>query len=382
MDLYSSLGVARYINAHDTYTVYGGSRMAPETLRAMAEAAGSFVDIEELQRKLGEKIAELTHNEGAYLTNGAAGGLLLTAAVCMAKGDIQRYSRLPELQGGANELIIMRCQRNPYDAALTASGGTLIEIGGADSTTEQELKRAINPHTAAVYYFAASFLARGALPLPDVIRIAHAAGVPVIVDAAAQLPPVENLWSYTQQGADLVLFSGGKTLCGPQDSGLILGRRELIQDCIRFGAPVHGICRACKTSREAMVGLFTALKRYLALDHQQNTRRLLAIDEELVCVMRKGGLRAEIVNCGPVGQTYPRAFGYCEQPGQAEAIVQEMRRRRIYIGLEGSQAIYISPLNLEPDEVQQVATALKECLSQWRTGAPEGGDTDEAGIGV
>lgn len=367
MDIFEELSVTRYINAHDTYTVYGGSRMAPETLAAMAGAAASFVDLEELQRKLGAAAAELTHNEAAYFTNGASGALLTAAAVCMARGDAYRFARLPALAPGTKgEAVLLHCQHNAYDKAIEAAGAHVVAVGDADETLAFDLEGAINENTAAVFYFASTLYARAAMPLEDVVRIAHAKGVPVVVDAAAQLPPVENLWRFTQMGADLAIFSGGKTLCGPQDSGLIVGRKDLIEDCIRFGAPAHGVCRSCKTSREAMAGLYTALKRYVALDHAQNTQRLLALDERLAEVIRQSGAgRAEIVPAGPVGQTYPRVFGYLTAPGAARRVQAAMRRRRIYIGLkDAANAIYCSPLNLTDGECGEVARALAECLRE------------------
>ncbi len=371
MEFWEELGVTRYINAHDTYTVYGGSRMAPETLAAMAAASASFVDLEELQRKLGAAAAKLTHNEAAYFANGASGALLTATAVCMAGGDAYRFARLPApAPGTKTEALVLHCQHNAYDKAIEAAGAKVVQIGDADETLPFDLAGALNENTAAVFYFASSLYARAALPLPEVVRIAHAKGVPVVVDAAAQLPPVENLWRFTEMGADLVIFSGGKTLCGPQDSGLILGRADLIADCVRFGAPAHGVCRSCKTSRESMVGLYTALKRYLALDQEENTRRLRAMDERLAAVIAQSGAgHARIVPHGPVGQTYPRVFGYLEAPGLARRVQAAMSEKHIYIGLEEAEnAVYCSPLNLTEDECAAVEKALAECLRAGQEG--------------
>lgn len=372
MDIFEELSVARYINAHDTYTVYGGSRMAPETLAAMAAAASSFVDLEELQRKLGAAAARLTHNEAAYFSNGASGALLTATAVCMARGDAYRFARLPALAPGTKgEAVVLHCQHNAYDKAIEAAGARVIAVGDADETLAFDLEGALNENTAAVFYFASTLYARAALPLEEVLRIAHAKGVPVVVDAAAQLPPVENLWRFTELGADLVIFSGGKTLCGPQDSGLIVGRRELIEDCIRFGAPAHGVCRSCKTSREAMAGLYTALKHYMALDQKENTERLRALDERLAAVIEQSGAgHACIVPYGPVGQTYPRVFGYLDAPGLARRVQSAMRGKHIYIGLEETEnAVYCSPLNLTDAECETVARALADCLREEQEGS-------------
>lgn len=362
MGICEDLGIRTYINAHDTYTIYGGSRMSENALRSMNEISKVFVDINELQCVLGEIIAHLTHNEAAYVTNGASGGLLLATAVCLSKGDDYKFMRLPETDG-PNEVIIMNCQHNAYDKAIPAAGANVVMIGDADETLEVELKGAINEKTAAVFYFMNIQYDHATLPLCDVISIAHKQGVPVIVDAAAQLPPVENLWSITGMGADLVIFSGGKTLCGPQDSGLIVGRKDMIKDCLKFGAPAHGICRSSKVSREAMAGLYVALREYVEMDHGKNNKRLLDIDLEIKRGLDKVGLETKIVNRGPVGQAYPRLFVYLEKVSACE-IAESMRQSGIYIGCQAEEnAVYISPLNLHDEEVQTVKNSLISCIT-------------------
>ena len=365
MSFYKELGIDCYINAHDTYTIYGGSRMSPKTLAAMAEAAEHFVDIDQMQRVLGEKIALMTKNEGAYISNGAAGALTLAAAVCMVGDDPYLFSRLPNTEGIKDEIIVIRSQRNGYDKAIEVAGATLVEVGDGDETLAYELEGAINDNTAAVFYFQSMNYERTSLPLQEVIQIAHGKGVPVVVDAAAGLPPVENLWKFTEMGADLALFSGGKTLSGPQDSGLILGRADFIAACQQFGAPVHGICRGSKTSREAMAGLMVALEEYLALDQEEEYLRLERICQRLGQTMTEASLDTSIVPFGPVGQAYPRIFGKCKRPDQALEIVDKMKAQKIYIGCDKwTNQIYISPLNLRPEEVEIVEKALDKILKE------------------
>lgn len=366
MDLFEKLGIKKYINAHDTYTIYGGSRMAPETARAMAQISRHFVDMEELQICLGEKIADMTKNEAAYITNGASGGLLLAACVCMARGNPFYYSLLPDASQMKNEIIVMRAQRNAYDKAIEASGARVVEIGDGDETLEYELEGRINEKTAAVFYFASSLYQRGSLDLKRTIEIAHRRGVPVVVDAAAQLPPVENLWHFTQLGADIAVFSGGKTLCGPQDSGLLLGKKELLWDCRRFGAPSHGICRSSKTSRESMVGLYAALEAYIQRNHGEFKEMLVGLNEKIRHYIQDSPsvLKTGMVSSGPVGQDYPRLFIWLKPEQDAGQVKHKMWEKGIYIGMaKDENAIYISPLNLDEAEAAMVGGALEEILS-------------------
>ncbi len=367
MNFYEKNGIVPYINAHDTYTVYGGSRMADNTLQSMKEAAASFVDLKQMQIKLGEKAAALTGNEAAYFTNGAAGALLLCACICIVEDSEYHYRKLPEIKGTKREIIVMRAQRNAYDAALSASGADIIEIGDADETLEMELEGSINEKTAAIVYFASLLYQRGSLEFERVIEIAKRHQVPVIVDAAAQLPPKDNLQKFTRAGADMVIFSGGKTLCGPQDSGLILGKKQWIGRCIRFGAPEHGICRVSKTSREAMAGLYTALENYVYEDESKRDRRLHGIlhiiQKKIENDIDKNQLK--IVEQGPVGQTYPRLFCYLLDSQRSKNVADRMRQNNIYIGEDRfSNAIYVSPLNLSEEEAVIVGEELSHILKQ------------------
>lgn len=365
MSVIEELQITPYINAHDTYTVYGGSRMSARTLEDMRQIAAVFVDMDELQLRLGQAAAQLTKNEDAFFTNGSAGALTTAAAVCICRGDPFVFARLPAVTKDApDEIIQLHCQHNAYDKAVEAAGAKIVEIGDADETLEFDLDGRITERTAAVFYYASSLYARGSLPLEQVIETAHRRGVPVVVDAAAQLPPVENLWRYTQAGADMVIFSGGKTLCGPQDSGLILGKREWIDLCRRFGSPNHGVCRECKTSREAMVGLYSALRQYVELDHEENRHRLLErIGRIAVRLEQLEQVQLETVHHGPVGQDYPRLFIHLASPAQAQAVHRAMRARHIYIGLEGA-AVYVSPLNLTDGEADTVAAQLTETICE------------------
>ncbi len=269
MEIYQCLGVRPIINCATTYTRLGGSIMAPQVAQAMADAAGCFVNIFELQEAVGRRLAELTRNEAAYVSNGAAAGLALATAACITGENVALMARLPtRLDGLKNEVVVHRSQRNWYDIAIRQVGVKLVEIGHTMETQPWELDDAINERTAAVIYFAGSHLNRNTLPLPYVIERAHARGVPVIVDAAAQLPPVSNLWHFTRElGADAAIFSGGKGLAGPQNSGLVGGREAIIRAIRLNGPPYQRFGRAMKVAKETMIGLLAAVELYVTTDH-------------------------------------------------------------------------------------------------------------------
>lgn len=362
IDYLKRYGIAPFINAHDTITLYGGSRISAETREAMAQISRCFVDMEALQRVLGDHIAEATGNEGAYLTNGAAGGIQLCAAVCLAGGSDYAYRSLPETQG-RDTVVVLHGQHNCYDKALEAAGARIRLVGDADEVLPFDLEGSLDERAAAVLYCPALPFARASLPLGQVVEIAHRRGVPVIVDAAAQLPPVENLWRYTRDArADMAIFSGGKTLCGPQASGLIVGKRRYIEDCHRFGAPQHGICRVAKTSREDMIGLCVALDQYLSADQAALTAALSARVDRILEAMSASPLYAPWrVEHGSVGQTYPRAFARIAAPHTAREVADAMRRRGIFIGIDAATgAVYLSPQNLTDEECETVCAALAE----------------------
>ena len=270
MGIYQELGLQDVIVATGNFTELGGSLMPEEVLEAMRAAARSFVNIQALHERAGQVIADLTGAEAGYVTSGAAAGLALGTAACITGSDPAAIYQLPDTDGLKNEVVIHKAHSNNYNRMFRLAGAKVKEVGyGAHRTLPWQLESALDERTAAVVYVVAQFLvSQTALPLPEVLRIARAKGVPVIVDAANELPPVENLRKFIEMGADLVIFSGGKDLQGPQPSGFICGRRDLIEACALNGAPNHGIGRPMKVGKEEIVGLVAALKRYVRLDHE------------------------------------------------------------------------------------------------------------------
>lgn len=279
----------------------------------------------------------------------------------MTQGDLYTYRRLPEYVPEKNEIIVMKAQRNAYDTAIKASGASVIEVGDADETLEFELRGSINYKTAGIFYFLSDKYKRGSMPLEKVIEIGREYDIPVVVDAAACLPPKENLWGLTKLGADMVIFSGGKTLKGPMDSGFIVGKKCYIDMFQKIGFPNHGICRSSKTSKEAMVGLYTAIKEYLVLDEEQEYSKQLQMLDEIASKILPYKYETYIVHNGPVGQKYPRLFVKLLNENQASLVKDKMYQCGIYIGSE-EQNIYISPLNLTDKEALVVASRLETCL--------------------
>ena len=280
--IYERLGVRTIINGRGATTSVGGTLMHPEVLAAMAQAAEAFVVMDELNEAVGAAIAELTGAEAGYVTSGSAGAMALAAAACIAGSDPARIRRLPDSEGWANEIIIHRTHRINYDQMFRVGGGHLVEIGLAAGTERWELESAITERTAAIAWVDSRATGGGALDFATVIEIAHARGVPVIVDAASTLPPVEHLTRWTQAGADLVIYSGGKGLRGPQDSGLLAGRRDLIAAARANGSPNAGVGRGMKVSKEALVGLWAAIDLFQRTDHEAERRMHMAQASTLV----------------------------------------------------------------------------------------------------
>lgn len=265
--VYSRLGIRPVFNAYGTVTTLGGTLMLPEVKQAMEEASQNFVPLGELQRRVGERIAELTGAEGALVTCGAAAALCLATCAVTAGSDPEKMNRLPDLTGMKSEIIIQKAHRNGYDHAFRMVGVKLVVV-----ETAGDMRRAINEKTAAV----AMVLSHGTLghkvELDETISIAHAAGVPVILDAAAEIPPADNLRKFVKMGADLVAFSGGKEMRGPQCSGVLLGRKALIESAYRNSSPNSHFARIAKVGKEEMVGLMTAIELALSRDEAAERR--------------------------------------------------------------------------------------------------------------
>ncbi|MDD3656769.1 MAG: aminotransferase class V-fold PLP-dependent enzyme [Atribacterota bacterium] len=271
---FKDLGINKIINAAGTLTGYSGSLMSNEVLKAMELASQNFVDINELMQKSGEYLAKLLNVEAAMITSGASSGLLIATAACISKGNLKSVYSLPNTEGMKNEIVVMRCHRNPYDSAMITAGAKFVEIGNViDKPQLWELDNAIGEKTAAIGFFVQSEMLQASLSLTEVLNIAHYHNIPVIVDAAAELPPVDNFQKFIRMGADIVIFSGGKDIRGPQSSGIMLGKKEIIECCRLINYPNITIGRPLKLDKETIIGLVTAVELYLKENHQARIQK-------------------------------------------------------------------------------------------------------------
>lgn len=391
-NIYQRLGVGTIINAKGPATRLSGGLMAAEVADAMREATQYCVDIGALQGRASEIIAQVTGAEAGYVTSGAAAGLLLGTAACVTGADPAKINRLPNAEGMRNRVIMVRSQRNFYDHAVRAAGVEIVEVGLADrysgagvrDAEAWEIEAAIDADTACVFFVANP---RSRPSLAEVVQVAHNKGVPVLVDAAAQLPPVGNLRAFISAGADLVAFSGGKAIGGPQGSGILCGRRELVGAAalhnldhdIFFdqwrpppalfdketlpGLPQHGIGRACKVGKEQIVGLLTALSLF---DESAVSRRHAACTSILdeICT----NLKASLQECThretnphseePQLRIQPPGFSHAEAMNLVLSLQDGEPSIQVDPSLVDTGAVVIAPSCLRATDAKPIAQRL------------------------
>ncbi len=279
-NVYASLGVKPVINATGTVTVLGGSLMPPEVAAAWVEASRHFVNLLDLHDKVGAKIAQLIDVEAALVTTGAAGALLLGTAAAATRGEPALIKRLPDTAGMKNEVILQKTHHTCYDNQLTNVGVRLIDV-----ETAADVAKAISERTALMFFMNINE-PDGQIKRAEWVELARKHKVPTLIDAAAETPPVARLTEYLKQGFDLAAFSGGKAIRGPNDTGLLLGNKDLIEAAKKNANPHCGtIGRMMKVSKEDMVALCAAVERFVRLDHQAEVRewerRIGVIEEAL-----------------------------------------------------------------------------------------------------
>jgi len=375
--IYDQLGVTPIINAAGTNTRLSGGMMHPEVTAAMAEAATACVDMLQLQAAASRVIADATGAEAGIVTSGASAALLLGAAACVARLDVARMNRLP-IGIERDRFIMARSQRNMYDRAVQAAGCVIEEVGipdrfsgaGVRDAEPEDYAAAISARSAGVLWVAQEW---SEPKLPDVVRVAHAAGLPVMVDAAAQVPPMSNLRRFIEQGADLVCISGGKAIGGPQASGILAGRRDLVCSALlqvldldlpsdQFvlppefaceGAPTHlprhGIGRSSKVGKEEIVGLLVALRRFLAEGDAPRTERLRGVLERVRAAAGAGEIEE-----GAVPLLLLR-------PADARLAEAALRAHGVHVGQGRLRdgTLVVNPLALAERDIAPLGAALR-----------------------
>lgn len=391
MSVYEKLGVRPIINACGTVTRLGGAPMPPEVLAAFAEAAAEWVSLEELQAAASRRIAQVTGAEAGLVTSGAAGALTLGTAAILAGHDLRRIEQLPHCDGFPSELLISRDHRSGYDHAIRAAGARLVEVGfneivsnaGVRRTEPWEYETAIGPLTAGIVYVAAP---DSQPPLEAVAEVARKHGLPLLVDAAGELPPRENLRKLAQQ-ADLVAFSGGKAIRGPQSTGILCGQRELISSAAiqmldmddhfelwtpppdfilrdrLAGHPRHGIGRALKVSKEEIAALLAALDLFASGAYDRmldDYRRWL---QQIADRLGSSPVTVSLLDPGD-GQRWP-ILEIQLNSGSASRAFDLCRRLRegtppIYVGHGklGHATLTINPICLDDTQTEQLAQRL------------------------
>jgi len=302
-NILKELGIRTFVNAAGTYTAMTASLMHDEVVETIKQSAKQFAMLDEVQDKVGEKIAELCHAEAATVTAGCWSALVLGTAGVLTGMDMKKVAQLPNVTGMKAEVIVQKGHNIGYVHALTNTGAIIVEI-----ETAQELEKAINEKTAMMW-FLNTYAPMGKIQHEEWVAIAKKHKIPTMIDMAADVPPVSNLWKYNELGFDLVCVSGGKAMCGPQSAGILMGRKDLIA-AARLSAPPRGgnIGRGMKVNKEEIVGMYVALEKYINQDHDAEWKMWESkIDSIKTAVNSIEGVTTEI-SVPPIANHTPLLF--------------------------------------------------------------------------
>jgi L-seryl-tRNA(Ser) seleniumtransferase len=375
-DYYDKLGVTKIINAAGTYTMFTASTMPPQVQAAVAKAAKHPVRLAELQQKAGQYLAKRLKCEAALVSAGAASALTLGTAACMTVGNRKAAEWLPlEVSGLKNEVIVQKAHRYGYDHALKNCGARFVEV-----ETLEEYQRAFSDRTVMCHFFNAA--EQGRISREDWIRVAHQHGVPCFNDAAADVPPISNLWNYTQMGFDLVTFSGGKGMRGPQNAGLLLGRKDLIDAAAWSNNPFdETVGRGMKVAKEQIIGMVAAIDWFLSQTDEGMQAEFRRRAEHIVAQLKGIPSLTHEIHVPPVANQVPHLVIRYDQTKVKKSPLEVAEILR-----SGSPAIELNPSTgrksgtaglpsdentivvgvwmLEPGEDLIVAHRLREVLSK------------------
>jgi D-glucosaminate-6-phosphate ammonia-lyase len=365
-DFFKELGVRTFINAAGTSTMFTGSLIWPEAVEAMNYASKQFVLLDDLHDAVGKRIAELIGCEAVMVTSGAAAALTIGTAACLTGKNPEFIKRIPDLTGMKSEVIIQKSHRYVYDRAVRNCGIKMIEV-----ETAEELEKAVNERTAMMLFFNAA-APKGKIKIEEFVALGKKHGIPTFNDAAADVPPTENLSKYTKMGFDLVTFSGGKGLRGPQSAGLLLGRKDLIE-AARLNCPPNtdSIGRGMKVNKEEMVGMMVAVEMYMKRDAEREwkewERRAKVIADSVAGVK---AIRAEVY-VPPIANHVPTVRLSWDKAA-LKITVDDVRKQlregkpSIEIALSSSfaaaekQQMLVRVWQMQPGEVDIVARRLRE----------------------
>jgi len=372
-EIYRQIGIRPFINAAGTYTVLTGSIVPPKVREAMAEASRSFVPLVQLQTVVGVRIAKMLGVEAAMVTSGAACSIMLATAACVTGKDKEKIRRIPDVTGMKSEVIIPKAQRNGFDHAARNVGIRLIEV-----ETIGQVKSSISSKTAMLYW--TNIMAwKGKIARREFLEAGKVAGIPVFNDAAAELPPAENLSGIVREGFDLVAFSGGKGLRGPQSAGLLLGRKDLIEAAQLNGNPNDdAIGRVAKTGKEELMGMLAAVELYLSRDHEADQREWRGFMESIASDLKDvETVKTKLYIPGPgegPGGGHPVPYLKVQWDQAALRLTYQDCSRQLREGEPSievntsNEGIDLASYNLFPGEERAVGLRLRKILKGWRQG--------------
>ena len=361
-DYFREMGIRPFINAAGTYTAMTSSLMPPEVMDAIQYASEHYVMLDELHDRVGERIARLVRAEAAMVTSGAAAALTLGTAAVLTGTDRKKIASLPNLEGMKSEVITQRSHRFGYDHAVRSCGVRMVEV-----ETRDEMERAINEKTAMMLFYNANNNV-GRIKDEEFVQIGKKHGIPTLNDAAADVPPVANLWKYTSMGFDLVAFSGGKGIRGPQSAGLLLGRKDLIAAARLNGPPNSDtIGRGMKVNKEEMLGMLVAVDLYVKKNHEQERREF---DKRAETIQKSAaevpGVKAEIF-VPEIANHVPHvriSWDATAKRMTAADVVRSLREGEPSIGTRAERdTIVIGVWMMRSGEEKIVARRLRQVLS-------------------
>lgn len=366
-DLFAEVGVEPLINARGTMTFLSGNLMMPEVVSAIRATSHEFVNMYELQDKVGAKIAEMLDAEGAMVTAGAASALAVGTAGILTGTDQDKIRALPFLPGPPREVIIQKSHRYVFDQNVRMAGVEFVEVEGP-----REMKRAINKNTVMALFFNAASSWYGtpdSITKEQFVEIAKRHDVPTFIDAAADVPPVERLFEYQRMGFDLVTFSGGKMLRGPQSAGVLLGRGDLIEAAkLNFNPYEAPIGRTMKVNKEEIFAMYVAIKSYLARDHDREWREWVGRTERIAHAVEKvPTVETEVVVPPGPANEFPGLQVRWDPnripltPGDVEERLRAGRPRIETSG--GKDSLGLAVVTLRPDQVAVVARRVRAVLA-------------------